>query len=91
MQDDQDGTRFWREEREEGVVYKAYLKRVTYLSQARVSDSADRWAGQVQVTLTLSGVHHSSVVLSTDLRVYVIIMHTYAWHHDIPYTFDTWH
>lgn len=42
MQDDQDGTRFWREEREEGAVYKAYLKRVTYLSQARVSNNSDR-------------------------------------------------
>lgn len=35
-QDDQDGTRFWREEREEGAVYNTYLKRVTYLSPARV-------------------------------------------------------
>lgn len=72
-------------------MYKAYLKRVTYLSQARVSDSADRWAGQVQVTLTLSSVHHIRVVLSTDLNVYVIIMHECTWHHDIRYAFDTWH
>ncbi|XP_076455444.1 ral guanine nucleotide dissociation stimulator-like 1 isoform X2 [Babylonia areolata] len=41
-QDDQDGTRFWREEREEGAVYNAYLKRVTYLSQARLEDETAR-------------------------------------------------
>lgn len=41
-QDDQDGTRFWREEREEGAVYNAYLKRVTYLSQARLEDETSR-------------------------------------------------
>ncbi|KAK7095563.1 ral guanine nucleotide dissociation stimulator-like 1 isoform X1 [Littorina saxatilis] len=41
-QDDQDGTRFWREEREEGAVYKAFLKRVTYLSQARLEDETSQ-------------------------------------------------
>lgn len=41
-QDDQDGTRFWREEREEGAIYNAFLKRVTYLSQARLEDETAR-------------------------------------------------
>ncbi|XP_025114106.1 ral guanine nucleotide dissociation stimulator-like 1 isoform X6 [Pomacea canaliculata] len=41
-QDDQDGTRFWREEREEGAVYNTYLKRVTYLSPARLEDEMVR-------------------------------------------------
>ncbi|XP_041370926.1 ral guanine nucleotide dissociation stimulator-like isoform X2 [Gigantopelta aegis] len=37
-----DVTKFWREEREEGAVYSAYLKRVTYRSQARLEDEHDR-------------------------------------------------
>ncbi|XP_055898714.1 ral guanine nucleotide dissociation stimulator-like 1 isoform X2 [Biomphalaria glabrata] len=37
-----DANRFWREEREEGAVYHAYLKKVTYLSQARLEDENER-------------------------------------------------
>ena len=32
-----DITRFWREEREEGAVYSAYLKKVTYHSFSQVN------------------------------------------------------
>ncbi|CAG5124735.1 unnamed protein product, partial [Candidula unifasciata] len=37
-----DTSRFWREEREEGAVYHAYLKKVTYLSQARLEDENEK-------------------------------------------------
>ncbi|GFO45727.1 ral guanine nucleotide dissociation stimulator-like 1, partial [Plakobranchus ocellatus] len=33
-----DNFRFWREEREDGAIYSCYLKKVTYLSQARLED-----------------------------------------------------
>ncbi|ESP00875.1 hypothetical protein LOTGIDRAFT_238436 [Lottia gigantea] len=34
----EDGNRFWREEREEGAVYMVYLKRVTYRSHDRLEE-----------------------------------------------------
>ncbi|KAK3732491.1 hypothetical protein RRG08_030691 [Elysia crispata] len=37
-QSQDDNCRFWREEREPGAVYSCYLKKVTYLSQARLED-----------------------------------------------------
>ncbi|XP_046332806.2 ral guanine nucleotide dissociation stimulator-like isoform X1 [Haliotis rufescens] len=37
-----DVTRFWREEREDGAVYSAYLKKVTYRSQAQLEDEHER-------------------------------------------------
>ena len=38
-------TRFWREEREDGAIYNAYLKKVTYhtLSEVRFSWEADSY------------------------------------------------
>ncbi|XP_059157681.1 ral guanine nucleotide dissociation stimulator-like 1 isoform X1 [Physella acuta] len=41
-QSQDDTNRFWREEREDGAVYHAYLKKVTYLSQARLEDENER-------------------------------------------------
>lgn len=38
-----DVTRFWREEREPGAIYNAYLKKVTYHTLSEVSIDKDDW------------------------------------------------
>ncbi|XP_035828433.1 ral guanine nucleotide dissociation stimulator-like 1 isoform X2 [Aplysia californica] len=37
-----DASRFWREEKETGAVYNAFLKKVTYLSQTRLEDENEK-------------------------------------------------
>ena len=36
-----DVTRFWREEKEDGAIYNAYLKKVTYHTLSEVRDFHD--------------------------------------------------
>ena len=42
-----DVTRFWREEKENGAIYNVYLKKVTYHTLSDVSTDLKKISGQV--------------------------------------------